>query len=203
MLQAKFATQSTHFCAAYGHPLIDETDGLACHVVLDRLPFGTGDNRSEQRRACVGMLETALQCHGLGHIGISSVEHTPDGAPMLTPPTLGSISLAHDGPWCAVALARVGTSIGVDIQTPRAVSMTIFQRLAPDLVPLHGQRDAFVEFAGRWTSREAVSKALGTGLRSELIRKPLPTRQEGTDFGVRYKRLATGFETALSLAWKE
>ncbi|MFD0343952.1 4'-phosphopantetheinyl transferase family protein [Streptomyces sp. NPDC127117] len=175
-------------------------DGTMCSVVMGAMSSESGTSRWEQRSFCAELLRIALRCQGIADPSTVRVEHEANGAPVLSSPDIGSVSISHDGYWGAVAVSPVDGRIGVDIQVPRRVSRKLLQRFAPDLAERAGDENAYVEFARRWTSREAVGKALGTGLRSELLSAVLPVARIGREFGAEYASLGRWSSPALSLA---
>lgn len=79
----------------------------------------------------------------------------------------GDVSLSHGGGWIAVAATGSGR-LGVDVETPRAVSASLAQRcLAPAelawLQQASGQARN-TRFLRLWTAKEAYLKATGVGL---------------------------------------
>lgn len=93
------------------------------------------------------------------------------GKPLLEGVQLPAISLSHSGPWLAIALSTQGGQLGLDIErvlpdfdyTPLAEAYFAFQVRER----LHTPTDFFKA----WTLREAVAKALGSGLTDELLAK--------------------------------
>lgn len=75
------------------------------------------------------------------------------------------VSIAHSGQWVACGLIGKGR-IGVDIEVPRAgrcihdIARAMFSPAEQNAVDLDGEA-AFLAF---WTMREAIGKALGTGV---------------------------------------
>lgn len=180
---------------------VDLGDEICCLVVIGSLPDTVRPSRIAQRQLCLTLLGSALRSLGVTDPDTIGVRYRADGSPALSSSGIGSISFAHDGHWCVVALAPLNGCVGIDIQLPRRVSLTMLQRLAPDLVARAGEDATYVEFVRRWTVREAVSKALGTGLDSELLRKPLPVARAGSDCGMRYVSLDRWLPPLLSLAY--
>ncbi len=107
------------------------------------------------------------------HTPPQAVQLTTDakGKPLLEGHPSPAISLSHSGPWLAIALAPQGGHLGLDIE-----------RLLPDFDYLPLAKAYFdprvreslhtpADFFKAWTLREAVAKALGTGLTDELLAK--------------------------------
>ncbi len=102
----------------------------------------------------------------------------PFGKPRLDPPGV-AFNLSHSGDWALIALARAA-AVGVDIEQPRPIpdhaelarrtfapaEAAALEALAPD--------DRLPGFFRCWTRKEAVVKALGTGLSTPLDRFVVP-----------------------------
>ena len=89
------------------------------------------------------------------------------------------VSLSHSRMMAAAAVTAIGP-VGVDLEPVRPVDALALARrwfLAPEAAWLAwlppGQRDE--AFLGLWTQKEAIAKALGTGLRGGAgLRQPVP-----------------------------
>ncbi|MEV5886677.1 hypothetical protein AB0L74_28985 [Streptomyces sp. NPDC052020] len=174
-----------------------------CHVVVGRLSCGSATSRSRRSELRAELLHIALRCQGVADPCSIGVEHDANGAPALSSPHIGSVSFSYDGRWAAVAISPNEGRIGVDIQMPRRVSLTVLRKFAPDLTTRTNDKSTYGEFARRWASREAASKAAGTGLRGELLTTVLPIARCGRDFGATYTVLDEWASPALSLAHKD
>jgi 4'-phosphopantetheinyl transferase len=107
------------------------------------------------------------------------VEYEPAGRPRLGGAGAGlHVSLSHGRGVVAVALTTVGP-VGVDVEALRSLptvglARRFFAVEEADWVrecPA-GERDA--AFLGLWTCKEAMGKALGTGLRAGGMRRGVP-----------------------------
>ncbi len=126
------------------------------------------------------------------------------GRPLVTGPfeEKVSVSVAHkDGR--AVALARVGTDAGIDLERvePRGEG---FVRLAfadeeLGLLPLEGRDEWLTRL---WCAKEAVGKARGTGL-SGAPRNLVATARESDTFVVEGSVVRTRAEDGYVIAWTE
>lgn len=124
------------------------------------------DSRGEARRL---LLSAAAEAAGTEETGIR-VEREPGGRPRLAGAALGwHVSVSHGRGLAAVALTRLGP-VGLDVEVVRPVPAVPLARrwFGPAETawvaarPEAEQRDAFFWL---WTRKEAVGKALGTGLR--------------------------------------
>lgn len=111
---------------------------------------------------------SVLARHVLGDVTLSRDQ---DGKPYV--PGGPHISLAHTRSASAVALSALGP-VGVDLEADRALPAAELARhwFSPaeaDWVALHPK-----DFLLLWTLKEAVGKALGTGLRGGGLRRPMP-----------------------------
>jgi 4'-phosphopantetheinyl transferase len=107
------------------------------------------------------------------------VIHDPAGRPGLTGSAEGlQMSLSHSRVMAAAAVTAIGP-VGVDLEPVRPLdTLTLARRWFPApeagwlaLLP-SGQRDE--AFLGLWTQKEAIAKALGTGLRGGAgLRQPV------------------------------
>jgi phosphopantetheinyl transferase len=102
--------------------------------------------------------------------------------PMADPPVEFSVSHCA-GRWL-VAVCE-GGAVGVDVERRRPIGdldRIAELYLAPDdaraVMPVRGERK-LTEFFGRWTAKEAYTKALGTGLSTPLESFDLPIRPNG------------------------
>ena len=101
-----------------------------------------------------------------GMTGIEIVR-TPSGAPEIADARQVRVSLSHDGPWVAAAVA-VDRAVGVDVQVPLAgASRRLVRRCLGHYAPLvdrlpQDRRDE--ELAWVWTVQESCVKARGTGM---------------------------------------
>jgi 4'-phosphopantetheinyl transferase len=102
-----------------------------------------------------------------------SVARTPLGKPVVTSAPGYDVSLSHSGSFAAVALSR-GAPVGVDIEIRRPaldIDNLAVATFAPSEMAAWRQLDgasrlaAFLRF---WCRKEAVLKAIGTGLSADM-----------------------------------
>jgi 4'-phosphopantetheinyl transferase len=110
-----------------------------------------------------------LARHALG--GSLDLLREPGGKPYL--PDGPHISLAHSRTAAAVALSTLGP-VGVDLEPDRdrptaGLARHWFTAPEAEWIALHPD-----DFLPLWTLKEAVGKALGTGLRGGGLRRPMP-----------------------------
>jgi 4'-phosphopantetheinyl transferase len=137
--------------------------------------------------------------------------HEPGGAPRLAGGAAGrvSVSLAHSGGLAAAAVSTLGP-VGVDVEPVRpldalALARRWFRPEESDWLAGLPDTERTEAFLCLWTQKEAVGKALRTGLRggrglrrAVLAPVPLP-RPDGLD-GLRLAPLPDGEEPGLPLA---
>jgi len=135
----------------------------------------------QDARAAAAELAAQAAAAALGRAASGlGVAHDPAGRPRLT----GSaghlqVSLSHGRAMAAAAVTAIGP-VGVDIEPVRPVDALALARrwfLAAEAAWLArlppGQRDE--AFLTLWTQKEAIAKALGTGLRGGAgLRQPVP-----------------------------
>jgi 4'-phosphopantetheinyl transferase len=101
------------------------------------------------------------------------IERGRDGKPLLGGVGGAHLSLAHSGRFAAVALCTAGP-VGVDVELPRAPSdsaglaRTILSGPEYDRWLGLAEPDAGQALLRSWTHKEAVLKALGTGLAGDV-----------------------------------
>jgi 4'-phosphopantetheinyl transferase len=97
----------------------------------------------------------------------SKIMRAPSGAPEIAGAEHVRVSLSHDGPWVAAAVA-VDRTVGVDVQVPlTGASRRLVRRCLGRYAPLvdrlsEDRRDE--ELAWVWTVQESCVKARGMGL---------------------------------------
>ncbi|MFC4147520.1 4'-phosphopantetheinyl transferase family protein [Micromonospora mangrovi] len=93
------------------------------------------------------------------------------------------VSVSHvDG--VVVVAARTGGPVGVDVEPRRSLPALALARrwYHPDEVAWLGDRPPRgrdEDFLRLWTAKEAVGKALGSGLRGQGLRRPMPRPEVG------------------------
>ncbi|MGQ0465398.1 MAG: beta-ketoacyl synthase N-terminal-like domain-containing protein [Sporichthyaceae bacterium] len=124
------------------------------------------------RIAAKDALRAQLWVDGAGPLFPAEVriDNDPSGRPFAT--GAGSedlqVSLAHSGPFAVALVGPPGTPVGIDVELvddapAEAALLTPAERALLDaLAPAPGERAAWV--TRFWTAKEAVAKALGTGL---------------------------------------
>lgn len=107
------------------------------------------------------------RCFGDGLRGVALLRDGL-GRPRLPPEHKGSISLAHTGPLALIGVTR-GLAIGVDLEAPREVRMSLERRqrieaaamaMSASALPL----EATPRFLQAWVRLEALAKADGRGI---------------------------------------
>jgi phosphopantetheinyl transferase len=104
--------------------------------------------------------------------------HQPDGRPYI-PGTSLTVSLSSSMNLCAVAFSR-SPALGVDVQSvlrPDEVTETLLRNTlsASELSTFHSSPlPAHLHYTAIWARKEAILKALGTGLRLDPRTLPLP-----------------------------
>jgi 4'-phosphopantetheinyl transferase len=121
-------------------------------------------------RAARGGLRRVLAGYTGQRPGDLRFDYGPQGKPFLTDGP--AFNLSHAGGWAALAVAHDTVDLGLDIEAHRPVEPAVAERFfAPAeiaaLAPLSGAAWQ-VGFFRLWTRKEAVIKALGTGLSHPL-----------------------------------
>ncbi|HYC14275.1 MAG TPA: 4'-phosphopantetheinyl transferase superfamily protein [Stellaceae bacterium] len=168
------------------------------HVILARLPPPAGNrgapailDRDEQRRrrrlvfaadrhrfAWSHAVLRIVLAHYLGRAA-AAVPFAPRSDPQARPRLLSGarlrvgFSLSHAGDFAAVAVAR-GEMLGVDVELPRdrldilAIAAAHFAPTETAMLQALAPTERMGAFLRLWTAKEAVLKALGTGLTRPL-----------------------------------
>lgn len=140
----------------------------------------------ERHAAHALLLERAAQVLGRS-AGELHLVHEPGGRPRLAgDPTGGAVGLparlhvavSHGRGVVAVALSLAGP-VGVDVEVVRPLpAVALARRWFPideaDWVAGHSPADRTRAFLALWTAKEAVGKALGTGLRGGGLHRRVP-----------------------------
>ncbi len=150
------------------------------------------ERASRLRRERSRIQYTATQCMlrrllgGYLNLSPDSVElkRTSNGKPYVDPrhgSTLG-FNVSHSGSWALIAFAR-GKEIGVDLEAHRPLdAMNLAQRFFCDSEALRlADIDEDVRnnrFFDLWTAKEALAKAMGTGIAGTLKRFEVVTEPE-------------------------
>jgi len=106
----------------------------------------------------------------VGALGDARAPAPTSGAPALDGPAV-EFSLSHGGGMVAIAVARRGVPVGVDVEPVDPAALAVVPRLHPrerrhvEQTPLDDRPAAFTRL---WTRKEAYLKAVGTGLRGAL-----------------------------------
>jgi 4'-phosphopantetheinyl transferase len=102
------------------------------------------------------------------------IDRSGDGKPRIDGHRSAHISLAHSGRFAAVALSATGP-VGVDVELPRAMpepaglARTILSEAEHDRwLALDDRAAAMLMLLRSWTHKEAVLKALGSGLAGDV-----------------------------------
>lgn len=114
--------------------------------------------------------------------GISALRHDPQGRPWLDGCPC-PVSLSHSGRWaaCAIGHAQASLGIGVDVEEIREMPVEDFSMVftAREREAIRGAHDPASDLIRRWTIKEAILKAHGTG----LLADPLQVGTTGPEMG--------------------
>jgi 4'-phosphopantetheinyl transferase len=173
---------------------VEERDRMA-RSSRDRDAAGFAASRAAVRRLAAVRLGVAASDVGLGRDlcpGCASPDHGP---PRITSPRGGlRLSLSRSGRWALVALART-VPIGVDVEVGpcddeealgTVLSAAESAHVRP--LPLARRRAALLRC---WTRKEAVTKAVGTGIVADLRQVDVAPQLPGpvvVDHGARHGR---------------
>ena len=154
----------------------DPVDGVdAVHLWIRR---GAGGERVAARDLLV---EAGVLLLG-GPREAVALRHDPGGRPwVLRGDDRLAVSVSHCDGVAVVAASRT-LRVGVDVEPLRAIPVTAMARrwFRPEeaewLAGLDHPAPAFLRL---WTAKEAVGKALGTGLRGDGLRREMPLPTEG------------------------
>jgi 4'-phosphopantetheinyl transferase len=144
------------------------TDLAPVHVWLK--PVGR-DQRSAAHALLLELAGTLLA--GTGSEGVPVLRHDAAGGPHVDP--LG-VSISHSQRLVAVAAGLPGP-VGIDLEDrhPRTVTALAQRWFTPaELAWMSVQPEELEAFLHLWTAKEAVGKALGTGLRSAGLSREMP-----------------------------
>jgi phosphopantetheinyl transferase len=104
--------------------------------------------------------------------GIRALRNDPQGRPWLDGCTR-PISLSHSGRWaaCAIGHAQASGGIGVDVEEIREMPVEDFSMVftAQERAAIRNAGDPASDLIRRWTIKEAVLKAHGTGLLADPL----------------------------------
>ena len=104
--------------------------------------------------------------------GIRVLRHDPKGRPWLEGCPC-PVSLSHSGRWavCAIGHAQSSLGIGVDVEEIREMPVEDFSMVftAQEREAILGAYDPSSDLIRRWTIKEAVLKAHGTGLLADPL----------------------------------
>ncbi|GHJ48712.1 hypothetical protein Cs7R123_60540 [Catellatospora sp. TT07R-123] len=108
------------------------------------------------------------------------VRRDPSGRPLLPAHPGLHLSLAHTEKVAAVALSTLGP-VGIDVELRRELPAAELAARWFDAREAGWVRERPQDFLPLWTQKEAVGKALGTGLRGGGLRRemPLPPPSDG------------------------
>ena len=160
--------------------------GMLAHMseafLLDILPVAQAEairknRRSEDRLRRI--LARLLLGFGLSLLenrdaptGVRALRSDPHGRPWLDGCTR-PISLSHSGRWavCVIGHAQSSLGIGVDVEEIREMSVEDFSMVftAQEREAIRGAYDPSSDLIRRWTIKEAVLKAHGTGLLADPL----------------------------------
>lgn len=144
------------------------TDLAPVHVWLNPVE---SDHRSAAHALLLDLASTLLA--GTPLAGAPVLRHDAAGAPHVDPLW---VSVSHTQRLVAVAAGLSGP-VGVDLEDryPRDIT-GLAQRwfTTTELAWMAGQPEELEAFLQLWTAKEAVGKALGTGLRNSGLRREMP-----------------------------
>ncbi len=113
----------------------------------------------EDRLCCIGAGLLLI-----GELGIqreSDILYTADGRPFLAEGP--AFSLSHSGIYCALAIGE--GRVGIDIERMEEAGLGALEAAAtPEEQAMITEGDALRRFYTLWTRKEALAKAIGTGL---------------------------------------
>jgi 4'-phosphopantetheinyl transferase len=143
---------------------------------------------ADQRRQAAELLRAAAARAVRANTAAVRVLRSPGGGPLLGGAAAGlHASVSHGRGITAVAIAELGP-VGVDVEPIRPLPAVALARrwFAPaEAAWLHAQPPAHAAaaFLRLWTVKEAIGKALGTGLAGGLLSRDLglPRRQAAAD----------------------
>lgn len=125
--------------------------------ILARLLLGFGLSLLENRDALAG---------------IRALRSDPQGRPWLDG-CIRPISLSHSGRWaaCAIGHAQASGGIGVDVEEIREAPVEDFSMVftAQECAAIRNSENPASDLIRRWTIKEAVLKAHGTGLLADPL----------------------------------
>ncbi|WP_308167384.1 4'-phosphopantetheinyl transferase family protein [Catellatospora tritici] len=109
------------------------------------------------------------------------VRRDPSGRPLLPAHPQLHLSLTHTEGVAAVVLSTLGP-VGIDVELRRDLPAAELAARWFDAREAGWVRERPQDFLALWTQKEAVGKALGTGLRAGGLRRemPLPPPADGT-----------------------
>ena len=114
--------------------------------------------------------------------GIRALRHDPQGRPWLDG-CPRPVSLSHSGCWavCAFGHAHACGGIGVDVEEIRKLPVEDFNMVftAKEREAIRNAEDPASDLIRRWTIKEAVLKAHGTGLLDDPLQVGTADKEEG------------------------
>lgn len=123
------------------------------------------DPRERARRLLAYALHRLVVAKALGRDGARvEIGRMASGMPMIAGLPNVATSLSHAGDFVAFAISRDAGMIGVDIETPERAPL--LDGLAGSV--LHPQEDAGGALIDAWVRKEAVLKAIGSGLSIDM-----------------------------------
>ncbi|MFI5711720.1 4'-phosphopantetheinyl transferase family protein [Kribbella sp. NPDC051620] len=146
------------------------TDLAPVHVWLKPV---ARDHRSAAHALLLDLATTLLTDTDTGFKGAPVLRHDAAGAPHVDPL---AVSLSHTDRLVAVAAGLSGP-VGIDLEDryPRAVTALARRWFTPaELAWMSVQPEELEAFLHLWTAKEAVGKALGTGLRNTGLSRQMP-----------------------------
>ncbi len=186
-------------------------EGCTEAPLLDLMPEAQarsirGNRQPEDRRRRI--LARLLLAFGLGILGnwdmrtgLAAVRHEPQGRPWVAGCSR-PVSISHAGQWavCGIGQARASGGIGVDVEKIRPLDAEDFRLVftLPECAAIRRAGNPASELIRRWTIKEAVLKASGTGLLADPLR--VDTTETGDGAGVLWRHLPLAHDYWLTVA---
>jgi 4'-phosphopantetheinyl transferase len=174
----------------------EECLGLSAEEQQRAQRFLREEHRARWARAHLGMRSVLASYTGSSARDLS-IQTGPHGKPHLDPERQLHFNLSHSGGWCALGIARE-IELGVDIEEYRPVERGVWRKVLTaeewqemGTVPEAEQESAFFRC---WTRKEALGKADGRGIASQLAHthagvRPIPaSREVRIDAGAQSRR---------------
>jgi 4'-phosphopantetheinyl transferase len=161
---------------------IDMLAGRDEESLLRPMPSGQAESIRRNRRAedrCRRILARLLLAYGLSVLegwdigaGLAALRSEPGGRPWLEG-CARPVSLSHAGHWavCAIGHTEFCQAIGVDVEQIRELAVEDFRVVftPAEQQAVRNSKKPHSELIRRWTIKEAILKARGTGLLADPL----------------------------------